>query len=89
MYNIGQETWDNEILSIIATDDSILPLGTNASLGATDRLRDMLGPVERDCGKPLGTIDSFFILRYGFDPGSSAPPAFLDLNLPLQTVPLN
>ena len=59
MWNAQLGRWDEITLEIVA-----------GSKEGGRRLKDMLGPVEPDAGRRLGSIASYFVERYGFDPGS-------------------
>jgi xylulokinase len=51
--NTPERGWNQEILKAIAGD-------------ASSDLESMLGEVERDGGKPVGTIGNWFVERWGF-----------------------
>jgi xylulokinase len=51
--NTPERGWNQEILKAIAGD-------------ASSDLAKMLGEVERDGGKPVGTIGNWFVERWGF-----------------------
>jgi len=52
--NTPERGWNGDILKAIAGDDG-------------DKLKGMLGAVERDGGKPVGTIGKWFVERWGFN----------------------
>lgn len=80
LYNIVTRTWDDDILSAVAgcgpnpNSGDVHPESerkTGYEGGLTgERLRDMLGEVERDGGKIIGKVAGWFVQRFGFDPGS-------------------
>ena len=52
--NTPERGWNGDILKAIAGSDA-------------EKLKEMLGEVERDGGRPVGTIGNWFVQRYGFN----------------------
>ena len=62
LYSAAKETWDEGVLKIIAGFDQ-----------EVDRVKSMLGGIERNGAKPVGQISSYFSTKYGLDAGADAP----------------
>ncbi|KAF8530223.1 hypothetical protein BU17DRAFT_35794 [Hysterangium stoloniferum] len=56
MWNIAHGVWDASALEVVGGGGD-----------AARRLTDMLGPVESDGGRSIGTISRYFVERYGFE----------------------
>ncbi|KAF8471799.1 hypothetical protein BDZ91DRAFT_716560 [Kalaharituber pfeilii] len=55
LWNLEAQQWDDELLAITADGEA-----------GVKELREKLGPVEPDGGKVLGSINNYFVQRYGF-----------------------
>jgi xylulokinase len=59
LYSAANEKWDEGVLKIIAGFEK-----------EVDRVRSMLGNIERNGAKPVGRISSYFSTKYGLDAGT-------------------
>jgi xylulokinase len=58
LYSAANEKWDEGVLKIIAGFEQ-----------EVDRVKSMLGAIERNGAKPVGQISSYFSTKYGLDAG--------------------
>jgi len=58
LYSAPNERWDEGVLRIIAGSEKEL-----------DRVKSMLGSIERNGAKPVGQISPYFSTKYGLDAG--------------------
>lgn len=65
----GMNLWDIEENKY---DDKLMSLAAGSS--DTTDLKNKLGAVPKDGGGSLGTISTYFVKRYGFDPSCSIAP---------------
>jgi xylulokinase len=58
IYSLSKEQWDESVLKIIAGSDD----GAN-------KVKSMLGAIERNAARPVAKISSYFSSKYGLDSG--------------------
>ncbi|GAA5875776.1 hypothetical protein JCM16303_003992 [Sporobolomyces ruberrimus] len=92
LFNPVKGDWEDEILEYIMGDTIGDNDGEYGRKKGVERLRELLGTVERDGGKPLGTISTYFVKRFGFSPDTLVVPftntdAATFLSFPLRTTP--
>lgn len=59
LWDIEEGVWDEKLLATTAEGEK----------GGVEGLKKRLGPVETEHGKHLGKVSSWFVDRFGFNPG--------------------
>ncbi|GAA5822010.1 hypothetical protein JCM11491_003304, partial [Sporobolomyces phaffii] len=75
LFDLVERDWSGEILDFVARGSFDHDVeGDEGRQVRIDGLRKKLGTVEPDGGRPLGTVSSYLVERFGFSPGTSHPP---------------
>ncbi|GAA5839611.1 hypothetical protein JCM11251_003558 [Rhodosporidiobolus azoricus] len=93
LFNPITMDWEDSILDFVMYGSSGSPVAGQGGAGeGAKRLREMLGEVQGDGGKALGTISPYFVKRFGFSSDClivpfTSPSASTFLSFPLFSSP--
>ena len=77
LWNVRKGAWDERLLALAAGGQDYVAA-----------LKQRLGDVQHDGGRPLGTINNYFATRYGFDPDCKIIPFTGDNPATILALPL-